>query len=44
MEDYGKINELYATFWKDPYPARSAIGVQSLPKGGKVEIEIIAAY
>ncbi|EDP6346445.1 RidA family protein, partial [Campylobacter jejuni] len=35
-------NEIYAEFFKAPYPARSAFAVKDIPKGAKVEIEIIA--
>ena len=35
-------NEVYATFFTEPYPARSAFEVGKLPKGGLVEIEAIA--
>ncbi|EPI8488596.1 RidA family protein, partial [Campylobacter jejuni] len=36
------FNEIYAKFFKAPYPARSAFAVKDLPKKAKVEIEIIA--
>lgn len=42
MSDFTAMNEVYATYFKPPYPARSAVGVKDLPKGVKVEIEIIA--
>lgn len=41
MNDFAKVNEIYAQrFPKDP-PARSTVAVAGLPKGGKVEIEVI---
>lgn len=40
--DFAAINEVYAKFFKEPYPARSAIGVASLPLGAPVEVEVIA--
>lgn len=42
IDDFGKVNEIYATQFDEPYPARSAFAVQSLPLGGLVEIEVIA--
>ena len=42
MADYGKMNEVYMKQFSAPYPARSAIGVASLPLGGRIEIELIA--
>lgn len=40
---WGPINEVYAEFFGEPYPARSAFAVRALPKGALVEIEMIAA-
>ena len=34
---------LDAEFFTEPYPARSAVAVKSLPKGASVEIEVVAA-
>lgn len=44
MDDFAKMNEVYATFFPPtaPAPARSAFAVKTLPKGAKVEIECIA--
>jgi 2-iminobutanoate/2-iminopropanoate deaminase len=42
MNDFQTVNEVYATFFAEPYPARSAVEVAKLPKGGLVEIEVIA--
>lgn len=42
MNDFGKVNEIYASYLEEPYPARSAVEVAKLPKGAKVEIEVIA--
>jgi 2-iminobutanoate/2-iminopropanoate deaminase len=42
MEYYGKMNEIYAQYFKSPYPARSAFAVKGLPKGALIEIEVIA--
>ena len=43
MDDFGKINEIYAGFFKEPYPARSCVEVARLPKDVLLEIEAIAA-
>jgi 2-iminobutanoate/2-iminopropanoate deaminase len=43
MADFAAMNEVYAEFFSEPFPARSAIAVKALPKGALVEIECIAA-
>ena len=43
MNDFAAMNEVYAEFFTEPYPARSAVAVKTLPKGALVEIEVIAA-
>ncbi len=43
IADFAAVNEVYATFFSKPYPARSAYAVKALPLGAKVEIELIAA-
>ena len=42
MADFGAMNEVYAQFFSEPYPARSAVAVKDLPKGALVEIEVLA--
>lgn len=42
MNDFTKVNEVYGTFFSQPYPARSAVEVARLPKDALVEIEVIA--
>ena len=42
MNDFTRMNNIYAEFFDAPYPARSTIQVAALPKGGAVEIEAIA--
>jgi 2-iminobutanoate/2-iminopropanoate deaminase len=42
MDDFDKINEVYAGFFSDTPPARSCVEVSGLAKGAKVEIEVIA--
>lgn len=43
MNDFAAMNEVYAEFFTDNFPARSAFQVAKLPKGLAVEIEVIAA-
>ena len=42
MDNFAAMNEVYATFFSEPYPARSAVAVKTLPKGALVEIEVLA--
>lgn len=42
MDNFGKINEIYAKHFKEPYPARSCVQVARLPKDVEIEIEAIA--
>lgn len=42
MKDFKRINDIYALFFKEPYPARSCVEVARLPKDVKLEIEAIA--
>lgn len=42
MNDFAAMNEIYATQFTDNYPARSSVAVRALPKGGLVEIEVVA--
>ncbi|MDR0682870.1 MAG: RidA family protein [Dysgonamonadaceae bacterium] len=42
MADFAAMNEVYAKHFKEPYPARSAVAVKTLPKNALVEIEVIA--
>ena len=43
MGDFAAMNEIYAQFFNEPYPARSAVAVKALPKGAPVEVEVLAA-
>ena len=43
MGDFAAMNGVYAEFFTEPYPARCAFAVKTLPKGALVEIECIAA-
>jgi 2-iminobutanoate/2-iminopropanoate deaminase len=42
MNDFGKVNEVYAGFFKTPFPARATVQVARLPRDAKVEIEAVA--
>ena len=42
MNDFAAMNEVYAEFFNEPFPARSAIAVKTLPKNALVEVECIA--
>ncbi len=42
MDDYAAVNEVYARYFREPYPARSAVEVARLPRGVRLEIEAIA--
>jgi len=43
MSEFGEMNAVYAKYFTEPFPARSTIQVAGLPKGARVEIEVIAA-
>lgn len=42
LDDFPKMNAVYARFFRDPLPARATVEVSRLPKGACVEIEVIA--
>ena len=39
LSHFARVNEIMATYFKLPYPARAAVGVAALPRGARVEIE-----
>ena len=41
LAQFPKVNEIMATYFRDPYPARVTIGVASLPRGAQVEIDAV---
>lgn len=41
LASFGKVNEVMATYFAKPYPARSTIGVAALPRGAQIEIECV---
>ncbi|MGL4768224.1 MAG: RidA family protein [Formosimonas sp.] len=42
LSDFAKVNEIMAQYVPQPFPARSTVGVASLPKGGLFEVEAVA--
>lgn len=42
INNFAKVNEIYATYFQEPFPARSCIEVSKLPKGALIEVEVIA--
>lgn len=40
---FSRVNEIMATYFDKPYPARAALGVSALPKGARVEMECIVS-
>ncbi|WP_444685180.1 RidA family protein [Alkalicoccus luteus] len=42
MDDFTVVNEIYASYLQEPYPARSAVEISRMPKGALVEVEVIA--
>ena len=41
LADFAAVNAVMADYFEAPYPARSTIGVASLPKGARVEIDLV---
>ncbi len=44
MNDFSRVNEVYATFFNHNYPARVCVEVSRLPKGADVEIDAVAGF
>lgn len=42
LGDFGRVNEIYARFFRAPFPARATVGVAALPRGARIEIDAIA--
>lgn len=42
MADFNAVNEIYAQYFVEPYPARSAVEVGKLPKNALIEVEVVA--
>ena len=43
LDDFATVNAVYAEFFAKPYPARSCVQVAALPKGAKIEMELVAS-
>ena len=41
LAHFARVNEIMATYFKQPYPARAAVGVASLPRGALVEVDAV---
>jgi reactive intermediate/imine deaminase len=41
LKNFALVNEVMAEYFKEPYPARAAIGVASLPRGAAVEVDAV---
>ena len=41
LDNFTSVNEVMAEYFQEPYPARAAVGVSSLPKGVDIEVEAI---
>lgn len=44
LADFGAMNEMYSRYFTRDYPARSTVQVAGLPRGARIEIEVIASY
>jgi 2-iminobutanoate/2-iminopropanoate deaminase len=44
MNDFATVNEVYGSYFAEPYPARATVQVARLPKDARVEIDAIAAF
>ena len=43
LSHFATVNKILAEYFREPYPARAAVGVASLPRGAQVEVECIVA-
>jgi reactive intermediate/imine deaminase len=43
LSHFATVNKIMAEYFREPYPARAAVGVASLPRGAQVEVECIVA-
>jgi reactive intermediate/imine deaminase len=41
LTHFAKVNEIMATYFREPYPARAAVGIGALPRGARIEMECI---
>jgi reactive intermediate/imine deaminase len=43
LTHFGLVNKIMAEYFREPYPARAAVGVSALPRGAQIEVECIVA-
>jgi reactive intermediate/imine deaminase len=43
LQNFATVNKIMAEYFREPYPARAALGVSSLPRGAQIEVECIVA-
>ena len=44
MNDFARVNEVYGSYFSEPYPARATVQVARLPRDARVEIDAVAAF
>ena len=44
MNDFAKVNDVYGSYFSEPYPARATVQVARLPRDARVEIDAVACY
>jgi 2-iminobutanoate/2-iminopropanoate deaminase len=44
MNDFAAVNDVYGTYFSEPYPARATVQVARLPKDARVEIDLVASF
>jgi 2-iminobutanoate/2-iminopropanoate deaminase len=44
MNDFAKVNEVYGSYFSEPYPARATVQVARLPRDARVEIDAVASF
>lgn len=44
MSDFAKVNEVYGSYFSEPYPARATVQVARLPRDARVEIDAVATF
>jgi reactive intermediate/imine deaminase len=43
LSHFGLVNKVMAEYFREPYPARAAVGVAALPRGAQIEVECVVA-
>lgn len=44
LAHFALVNKVMAEYFREPYPARAAVGVSALPRGAQIEVECIVAF